>query len=1363
LPLLSAKVSVYYPITRVFQKEVFCDLALSEKAHAMPKLSADFQSLPKEFQHVIRLAQDTYKITVVPLQLLVGGWSGALIYLVSVSTNETMHVEHCILKLDRKSTSAKSDEVTRHNTVLSDSTSEFARAHIAELVFDSVEQEGVIAIFYRIAGQSLLKYRPLSNYEQQSQLETIFIRTNAVLLTEWNANPTFEQAVHPQKVLERWLSFRLAPGGNIERFLNENVQVNPDVAGLLINGYVFPNPLLYARKPESWGRIRPMDVAIGFIHGDLNTNNILVKFSDDNESIEGYYLIDFALFKDQMPLLYDQRYLEMSYLLHEMSQVTFAKSINFLTLMAMADIPDPQMVSIEMSGVGTIVASARTAFAKWIQESHPSLHDDLWGQYWLAGVAAGLSYCHKHVITEAQRLAGLIYAAVNLKRYAATFNLPLPTNVELLYNEHLSDTDKSVKVSSQIARKRNLPSGTVTFLFTDIEGSTKLSQQYPESMPAFLARHHEILDQAITAHNGFTFQIVGDSYSVAFHNASDALEAALDIQRALHQEAWSLAPIKVRMGVHTGAAQLEDASKPLRYSGYASIAMSQRIMSAGHGGQILLSQITADLIHDKLPTGVQLVDMRERRLRDIMQPVHLFQLTVPDLPSDFPPLMTEEVVSHNLPTHLTAFVGRETELASLHALLADDRNRLITIAAPGGMGKTRLGLEAARQMIQAFPQGIYFVALDRITSAELIVQSVAEVLPIFLASSEDPKSRVLDYLHDKTILLVMDNFEHVLEGVTLVQDILQAAPGVQILATSRLKLNLMGETVFNIDGLTIGERDLEKNSAVQLFDQSARRIRPDFELNDSTLPGVTEICRLVGGMPLAIVLAAAWVDTLSLDEIAAEIEVSLDMLATEKRDMPDRQRSVRAVIESAWNQVDVSAQDLLKRLSVFRGGFTRHAAQEAAGASFRGLSQLVDRALLRRDPNSGRYSIHELLRQYAEEQLKLSVNEERSAHEDHANYFADFMKMREEHLHDDRGKTALLDIEADFDNIRLAWTYWTNKQDAPRLLAFISALWQFFELRGSYIPAIQFFNDAAQNLAGNEPEVVWARAHLQARQAWFTALIGLPEEGLRMAQESIQTLSQLNHHEITVETFNCVIMSAMFLNRNDLVTETSWDMLLRAERSGADWERGWALIWWAYVLVLQGQLDEALRTGKEALAIFERLGNPFGSSAASGFSLASIALLIGDINAAKVYFLRGMQAAEEINYLLLLQRTCDGLGMLALMEKDPEQAQPFFLKSLRISQECGQTREMLSSLLDLTDVYIAQGNLDDALELLAVVLNHPASEQSTLNLNRPGRLRDAAEQLRAEIESQLDQSHYQSAWKSGLTQRLADVVTQILN
>jgi predicted ATPase len=430
-----------------------------DKEVHMSEVATDFQSLPEEYQLVIRLAEETHKIAVAPLQLLVGGWSGAAVYLVSVSNNDTKRVQHCILKVDRKGKGARSDEVTRHNTVMTKSPPEFARDHIAELVFDRVEHEDAIAIFYRIAGQSLLKYRPLSNYERQNQLRTIFSETNKVLLTEWNSAPAFE-AIHPQKVLQKWLGFRLDSGGSIESFLQDTCRVDPDTAGLLINGHLFPNPLCYARKAERWGKARSIDIASGFIHGDLNTNNILVKFSEDKESLEGYYLIDFALFKDRMPLFYDQRYLEMSYLTHAISRISFAKCIDFLTLLAVADVPDPHKVPIEMSGVSTVIGSARNAFGEWVQDNHPSLHDDLWGQYWLAGVASGLSYCHKLGMSDEQRLAGLIYAATNLKRYAATFNVPAPTNVEPLYDANQADSD-----SSAIRRpKHNLPAQPTPFI-----------------------------------------------------------------------------------------------------------------------------------------------------------------------------------------------------------------------------------------------------------------------------------------------------------------------------------------------------------------------------------------------------------------------------------------------------------------------------------------------------------------------------------------------------------------------------------------------------------------------------------------------------------------------------------------------------------------------------------------------------------------------------------------------------------------------------------------------------------------------------------------------------------------------------------
>lgn len=428
----------------------------------MSELDADFQSLPPEYQNVIQLAQEQHNIAVAPLQLLVGGWSGAIVYLVSVSFKETQRVEHSILKLDRKSKKARSDEVTRHNAVVEKSDPGFAHNHIAELVFDRLEHENAIAIFYRIAGQSLLKYLPLSKYERQSQLETIFTKTNAVLLSGWNSSSVFDQAVHPQKVLEKWLGFRLNAGGNIEQFLQTTCQVNPDVTGLLINGHVFPNPLSYARRPEPWGGARPIDVITGFIHGDLNTNNILVKFSDDKESLDGYYLIDFALFKENMPLLYDQRYLEMSYLMLTMSQVAFEKCADFLTLLAVADVPDPHKVPIEMSGLSEVIGSARSAFAEWVEANHPSLHDDLWGQYWLAGVAAGLTYCHKVGMSDEQRLAGLIYAAANLKRYAAAFKLPAPPNVELLYDENQSEKDSPGSPGKK--PRHNLPAQQTPFI-----------------------------------------------------------------------------------------------------------------------------------------------------------------------------------------------------------------------------------------------------------------------------------------------------------------------------------------------------------------------------------------------------------------------------------------------------------------------------------------------------------------------------------------------------------------------------------------------------------------------------------------------------------------------------------------------------------------------------------------------------------------------------------------------------------------------------------------------------------------------------------------------------------------------------------
>jgi len=427
----------------------------------------DFQALPEVYQEVLRRVEEKYKISIKPLQLLVGGLSGAAVYLVSVTFDKTSHVEHLILKLDHKGKHSKNDEWTRHTIMLGKASVDFCQKHIAELAFELVEYKDAVAIFYRIAGDSLLNYLPLSKFTQQRQLEVIFKKTNSVLLSKWNTNLEISQAVHPQMILKKWLGFRLDAGRSIEQFIRDQSHVNPEIPGFLINGNVFPNPLLFARSSEPWGKIRPIDIATGQIHGDLNTNNILVKFSKNKEILEGYYLIDFALFKVGMPLFYDHRYLEMSYLLHSLSQVTFNKIVDLITQIGGVNSADPKAMPVEISGISSVIDSARRAFAEWVDNKYPSLHDDLWGQYWLAGVAAGLAYTHKAGMPADQRLACLIYASANLKRFLNDFNIPLPTEVVFLYDRRQPAAEMRTELFKQPSH--NLPAQQTPFIGRESE------------------------------------------------------------------------------------------------------------------------------------------------------------------------------------------------------------------------------------------------------------------------------------------------------------------------------------------------------------------------------------------------------------------------------------------------------------------------------------------------------------------------------------------------------------------------------------------------------------------------------------------------------------------------------------------------------------------------------------------------------------------------------------------------------------------------------------------------------------------------------------------------------------------------------
>ncbi len=455
---------------------------------------------------------------------------------------------------------------------------------------------------------------------------------------------------------------------------------------------------------------------------------------------------------------------------------------------------------------------------------------------------------------------------------------------------------------------------------------------------------------------------------------------------------------------------------------------------------------TVRLIGAELDALVQGIDTSVRGA--IRVPAAFEPISATRLPAT--PLSTANRL-HNLPSQTTEFVGRQDELKQIEAALGNPAIRLLTLVGPGGMGKTRLSLEAAAHQVGTFSDGVYFIELAPLSAAKDIATTLAAEIGLQIQPDErTPEQQVIRFLAEKQMLLIMDNFEHLLAGTGFVTQLLAGAPTVKLFATSRERLNLAAETIFTLDGMDFPDwetpADAITYSAVKLFMQGAQRAQPGFELKAEDLTYVARICRMVRGLPLGILLAAAWVELLSLKEIATEISQSLDFLESQQRDLPERQRSIRAVFDYSWNLLNEAERDAFMRLAVFRGGFMREAAARMADVSLRTLSTLVNKSLLRRDPNSGRYEIHELLRQYAEGRLNEAgqADEARAAH---AAYFADFMAQHEPDIAGGRQREGLDAIDADFENVRGAWQWAGAHKDGAAIGKMLEALNLFAVMR----------------------------------------------------------------------------------------------------------------------------------------------------------------------------------------------------------------------------------------------------------------------------------------------------------------------------
>jgi predicted ATPase/class 3 adenylate cyclase len=577
------------------------------------------------------------------------------------------------------------------------------------------------------------------------------------------------------------------------------------------------------------------------------------------------------------------------------------------------------------------------------------------------------------------------------------------------------------------------PTGIITLMFTDIEDSTALWERMGERFRPVLDRHNERIRALISQWEGYEVKSQGDSFMVAFGRGTDAVQCALEIQRELAAQAWppEVGELKVRIGMHAGEPFLGyDAAGRADYFG-PMVNRAARLAAAGHGGQILLSAATRDIVHGALAADVTLTDLGQHRLRGLEQSEHLFEVRHPGLlPRSFPPLRTLDTLRTNLPVHLTTFVGREKELADLRELLSKPETRLLTIAGPTGAGKTRLSHEVAAACAAGFADGVWLVNLAETSDPGSVVPELAAAVQLALLPNRDAREQLIAFLGEREMLLVLDSFERAIGASLLLSDILKAAPRVKCLLSSQITLRLRGEHVYSVppmqtpDTDTLTTAELPRFDSVRLFLERARAARADFELTDQNAPHVAEICRQLDGIPLALELASAQVVEMSVAEVLEGLSSRLDSLWSDSPDVPERHRTLRAAIDWSYTLLNTAEQIGLQQLALFAGGCFRESVQAVCGVE--GLAAL--RTLCRHslvhtaetDEGRTRYLLLEMVRSYARAKLEEQPERAHMAAAQHGDYYVQFAEARVAQIHTRDEARALDELIDELDNLRAA-------------------------------------------------------------------------------------------------------------------------------------------------------------------------------------------------------------------------------------------------------------------------------------------------------------------------------------------------------
>ncbi len=822
------------------------------------------------------------------------------------------------------------------------------------------------------------------------------------------------------------------------------------------------------------------------------------------------------------------------------------------------------------------------------------------------------------------------------------------------------------------------PSGTVTFLFTDIEASTGRWEAHPDLMPAAFARQEAILRAAIAAQEGWAYKQIGDAFQAAFQTAPAALAAAIAAQRALATEPWPEAtgPLRVRMALHTGVAEerADDYVGPPLYRVH-------RLLSAGHGGQILLTATTYELVRDTLPGEASLRDLGEHRLKDLIRPEHVWQVAGAGLSDTFPALKTLDARPHNLPTQPTPLIGRETEIAAVTQLLRRPAVRLVTLTGAGGSGKTRLALQVAADRLEDLPNGAWFVDLAPLSDPAFVPSAIAMALDVREAPGRSLLQVVQDYLRDKRLLLVLDNFEQILAAAPVVADLLAGASGLQVLVTSRASLHLRGEHEFPVPPLALPPHaaaptveGLGQYAAVRLFIASALAVKPDFVVTNATAPAVAEICARLDGLPLAIELAAARSKLLGPEALLARLEHRLPLLTGGARDLPARQQTLRNTIAWSYDLLDSEEQRLFRRLAVFQGGATLDAIAavynadgDLASDMLDGLGSLVDKSLLWHEEKAEgepRFGMLETIHEYAGEKL-VESGEWAELERRHARYFLLLLERTQAELYGPQQAEWMARLESEHENFRtaLSWASQSRDNDLDRLelgLRMAGLLGWLWRWRG-------YITEGRQWLAA-----LLTRYDLMAGAIAENSTISL--RGARAG--ALLVAGELAWDQADYDLGYAYLVESVRIHR-DLGDRYGLALALsalgtRLPRSGRDFSESDALL-------------------QESLALFQALGDKRGI-AETLLDLVGAAERQGNYVQAHARVAEGLRLYQELGHKLGIAQTLHLLGYMTRKEHDLARARAYWEEALLLQRELNNPRGIALVLTYLGETAWVQGD-----------------------------------------------------------------------